>query len=63
MFHMEKIRYLPSTPSTTMKFAAILPGKDRNLVFNRNLTASDFYKPGFFDENWSWSQEIDQLNY
>ena len=54
---------MPSTPSTTMKFAAILPGKDRNLVFNRNLTASDFYKPGFFDKNWSWSQEIDQLNY
>ena len=63
MYHMKKVRYLPSTPSTTMKFAAILPGKDRHLVFNRNVTSSDFYKPGFFDENFSWSQEIDPLDY
>ena len=60
---MEKIRYMPSTPSTTMNYAAIFPGKDRHIVFNRNVTSSDFYKPGFFDENFSWSQEIDPLDY
>ena len=41
---------MPSTPSSTMIYAAISPGKDRHLVFNRNLTSSDFYKPGCFDE-------------
>ena len=63
MLHMEKKRYMPSTPSTTIIYAAISPGKDRHLVFNRNLTSSDFYKPGFFDENFSWFQEIDPLDY
>ena len=56
MLHMEKKKYIPSTPSTTIIYAAISPGKDRHIVFNRNVTSSDFYKPGFFDE-------IDQLNY
>ena len=60
---MEKIRYMPSTPSTTMNYAAISPGKDRHIVFNRNLTSSDFSKPRFFDENFSWFQEIDPLDY
>ena len=63
MLHMEKKKYIPSTPSTTIIYAAISQGKDRHLVFNRNLTSSDFYKPGFFDENFSGSQEIDPLDY
>ena len=60
---MEKKKYMPSTPSTTMDYAAIIPGKDGHINFNRNLTSSDFYKPEFFDENFSWSQEIDSLDY
>ena len=63
MLHMEKKKYIPSTPSKTIIYAAISPGKDRHLVFNRNVTSSDFYKPGFFDENFSWSQEKDPLDY
>ena len=59
---MKKIRCLPFTPSTTMKYAAI-PGKDRYLVFNRNVTSSDFYKLGFFDANFSLCQKIDKLDY
>ena len=50
MFHMMEIRFSPFTP-TTMKYAAIIPGKDGHLVFNRNVTSSDFNKPGFFDAN------------
>ena len=63
MLHMEKKKYIPSTPSTTIIYAVISPGKDRHLVFNRNVNSADFYKLGLFDANFSWSIEIDPLDF